>query len=317
MEVDMYLMKRLSPYLTVVSIIFSIPLLCIGAGSVDNVDISYIHFENGDKISGKIITENDKTVVIESNTLGTISLDRTHIASIISASKPPEESTEKAGTAKLWDNKISLGYSQSGGNTTKSSFSGSLLFHRKTIDDEFHLRATGSYGSSNKKMDSQKWDGLVRYAYSFYGKKLYYFYKFEIDHDYFANIDYRLVPSTGIGCWLSDKPDWKFLTELGLGFQNTNYRDDTSATNQMAAIPRLFLEKKLTDRIRFVQDLLLYSSLDYVGEYRLHSETSLINPLNDIFSVRLGFTYDYNSDPASSTTKKEDFQFITAIDCAF
>jgi len=92
---------------------------------------------------------------------------------------------------------------------------------------------------------------------------------------------------------------------------------DTSATNQMAAIPRLFLEKKLTDRIRFVQDLLLYTSLDYVGEYRLHSETSLINPLNDIFSVRLGFNYDYNSDPANSTTKKDDFRFITAIDCAF
>ena len=85
----------------------------------------------------------------------------------------------------------------------------------------------------------------------------------------------------------------------------------------MVAIPRLFLEKRLTDKIRFVQDLLLYSSLNYVGEYRLHSETSLINPLNDILSIRLGFIYDYNSDPASATTKKDDFQFITAIDCAF
>ena len=64
------------------------------------------------------------------------------------------------------------------------------------------------------------------------------------------------------------------------------------------------------------QDLTLYPSLGDTGEYRLHSETSLINPIDDRLSLRLSLIEDYNSNPAQDT-KKNDMQIISALTYSF
>ena len=69
-------------------------------------------------------------------------------------------------------------------------------------------------------MNAQRYDGMARYAFSF-GKHLawYNFYAFEAMHDRFANIDWRLTPSTGLGYWFADEAAWKATVELALDDQ--------------------------------------------------------------------------------------------------
>ena len=100
-----------------------------------------------------------------------------------------------------------MGYNKSSGNTQNSQLSMSLYANRKTDHDEFTIKGNSLYSSSNNNMDAQKWFASMRYAFSFRERKWYNFYKLESDHDKFANVDYRIVPSAGIGYWFSDRPD--------------------------------------------------------------------------------------------------------------
>ena len=89
-------------------------------------------------------------------------------------------------------------------------------------------------------MNAQRYDAMTRYAYSFGKKKKWYnFYKAEVNRDRFANIDVRLIPSTGVGYWFSDSPKWKLFTELGAGVEITDFRrGDEKRDIELVLIPR-------------------------------------------------------------------------------
>lgn len=217
---------------------------------------------------------------------------------------------------KLWQVKISAGYSESSGNTEKAEASLGVHANRKTQDNEFTVGGNAFYSSSDEKMDGQKWSGAVRYAFSFWERKWYNFYKLEGDHDRFANIDYRVIPSLGIGYWFSDTPDWKAMAEVGAGYEHTHFRDDTDDSNEAVLIPRAFLEKRLFGKSRIKEDVFFYPSLEDTDEYRIHSETTFTNPINEHLALSISVIDDYNSNPPKGI-KKNDIRVVTSLDYNF
>ncbi|MCQ9206059.1 MAG: DUF481 domain-containing protein [Omnitrophica bacterium] len=272
-----------------------------------------IHLKNGDTVSGEIIEQSDENISLKTEAMGTIIIKKDFVEYIGSAKKETLAQVEE----KLWQREVSLGYNASSGNTQNNQFSLKFSANRK-IDQvsEFTLKGDIYYSSSNGRMDAQKWQGTARYAFSFWESKWYNFYKIESDHDRFADINYRIVPSAGVGYWFSDQPDWKAMVELGMGLEYTNFKSDTKDNSAAILIPRAFFEKKLFADSRISQDIILYNSLEAIGEYRLHSETSLVNPINDKLSLRLSLIADYNSAPPEDT-KKRDVRFISALTYTF
>ena len=149
-----------------------------------------------------------------------------------------------------WKKEISVGYSKSTGNTQNKQLSASLSANRKTSYNEIALKGESLYTSSNNNMDTQKWYLMGRYAFSFWNKKWYNFYKLESDHDKFANINYRITPSTGVGYWFSDSEVWKAMVEVGVGSQHTNFRDSTKSTTDAVLVPRSFFEREFSRGFR-------------------------------------------------------------------
>jgi len=266
--------------------------------------------KNGDRISGQILNENDKTLLIKTEAMGEVSIDKEFLVA--------KKSEEKISTAedKLWSAELSLGYNKSGGNTQNSQMVNSLYVNRKTNHDEFTIKGNSYYSSTNKKMDTQNWYGMLRYAFSFGKKKWYKFYKLEGDHDKFSAIDYRLIPSIGIGYWFSDSENWKAMVEAGLGFEHTSYNDRTEDSNKIVLTPRVFLEKKIFKTATISQDITFYPSFENAGEFRLRSETALTNPINDKISLRLSFIDDYDSLPPKNT-KKNDTKILSSLVYSF
>jgi len=274
-----------------------------------------VYLKNGDRISGKVIEEQEESIVIETEAIGSIAINKKFVERIVASGKI-EETGVREEKDKLWQRKISVGYNKSSGNTQNKQVSTHLYAKRKTDYDEFTMKGEAYYSSSNERMDSQKWYGMGRYAFSFWDRKWYNFYKLEGDHDRFANIDYRVIPSTGIGYWLSDEPDWKAMVEMAIGFEHTNFRDASKSSNEAVLVPRGFLEKKFIGGLSLSQDIVLYLSLEDTGKYRLHSETVLTNPINDHLSWKISFIDDLNSDPTGSA-KKNDYRLISSLDYAF
>jgi len=281
--------------------------------SMEGIYAEEIYLKNGDRISGKIIEETATTMIIETQAMGKIFIDTDFVKKEENAKVEivQEESDIQ------WQRKITVGYSQTSGNTQASQGSSELSVSRKTKKDEWTGTLKAFISTSNEKMDAKKFYGMGRYAFSFRDElKWYNFYKFESEQDHFANIGYRFIPSAGIGYWLSDDEDWKLMTEGAVGFEHTNYRDGTKSDNGAILIPRGFLEKKLLGNLRFSEDITLYPSLSEGGEYRLHSETIFINPITDQVAWKVSFIDDYNSKP-SGNTKKNDFRLISSLDYSF
>lgn len=277
-----------------------------------NLYAEIILLNNGDRISGVIVAQDEDKLSIESEAMGVVSIKRSLVKSVENK-KETQESKEKESP---WKREVSAGYDKTGGNTQKSRLAMNLFVSRKTDKDEFTTKGDILYSTSNERMDSQKWYGMVRYAYSFWERKWYNFYKVEGDHDRFANIDYRLIPSTGVGYWFSDTDDWKAMVESGLGFEHTRFRDGTKDGNEPILIPRAFLQKRLFDHALISQEIILYPSLKNTGEYRLRSESALTNPINDKMSLKFSLIDDYNSTPASDI-KKNDWRLISSLVYSF
>jgi len=218
----------------------------------------------------------------------------------------------------IWQREISAGYDRTSGNTHASQLtvSGHINRNRKHID-EITLKGETYYSSSARKMNAQKWHGMGRYAFSFgQDKKWYNFYKLEGDHDRFANIDYRLIPASGLGYWFFDSAETKLLLELAVGLEHTDYRDQTKDTDEIVLIPRVFFEKTLFGKSKISQNVYAYPQVEDFNNYRLHSETTLTSPVTEGLSLRLSLIDDYNSNPPAAT-EKNDIRVVSSLAYSF
>ncbi|MBU1853161.1 MAG: DUF481 domain-containing protein [Candidatus Omnitrophica bacterium] len=281
--------------------------------SFENVSADEVIMINDDRLTGTIVEESQEGITIETEALGTLSINRKFVKQVVREEKAVEVVFEED---KVWEKEISIGYSKSSGNTQNRQLQSSLYANRKTAHDEFTVKGNSSYASSNKKMDTQKWSGSMRYAFSFWEKKWYDFYKLEGDHNRFADVDYRITPSIGIGYWFSDESDWKAMAEIGIGLEHTDFRGASEDSDEAVIIPRVFFEKRLFKQSRIREDIYIYPSLDDVEEFRLHSETVFENPINDKLSLRLSLIDDYDSDPANNA-KKNDTCFTSSLVYSF
>ncbi|MFC1646156.1 YdiY family protein [Candidatus Omnitrophota bacterium] len=272
-----------------------------------------IYLNNGDKISGVINEESAETLILESEAMGVITINKKHISRIEDEQAVAQVSQPAEAPEFPWERELSIGYLKSTGNTKKSELTSAFSVHRKRDIDETTLKAEAYYSSSDRKMDAKKWSLLGRYALSFgFENKSFNFYRLEVDHDRFANIKYRITPSLGVGHWFSDKPEWKLMAEIGFGVEHTKFRDETKENTEPILTPRVYLEKLVFDDSKFTQDIIMYPSLKELGEVRLHGETSFVNPINDKLSLKLSWINDYDTEPASGKTR-HDMRFTSSL----
>lgn len=268
-----------------------------------------VYLEGGDRYSGTIKEATGDTITLETPSAGTVTIQRKFVQRV----EPASALEAKKAEPKLWTGELAAGYSKSTGNTKNEQLDGRALLNRKTDRDETTFKAEAAYRSQNNKMDTQKYYGMARYAYNF-GREMkwYQFFKEELDHDRFADIELRSVTSTGLGYWFADGPDWKFLLEGGPGLEHTNYRSGQESTTEPIAIGRLFAEKRLFDKLKVAEDATVYPSLKDTGEYRLRSESTAEVPFGDKLAGRLSWINEYNSDPALGK-KKHDMRLVSSL----
>jgi putative salt-induced outer membrane protein len=261
-----------------------------------------VHLTNGDRYSGEIVSVTPDQITLRTDAAGQISLARKFVSRVEPASRLEEKAAAPAPAPSAWRGEASLGYAQTTGNTETSQADGRVAAARKQGPNEIQLKADASYSSRDKEMNSRKYYGMGRFAQDFGGARWYRFVKLEADHDRFANIGARFIPSLGVGYRLVDEADAKLYLEAGAGAEYTDYRDETDDSVEMVVVPRLYAEKKIGG-MTLSEDLTVYPSLTEAGEYRLRSDTSILVPFAERLSGRLSLIDDYNSNAPAGTEK--------------
>lgn len=216
---------------------------------------------------------------------------------------------------KKWEGKLTLGFNKANGNTNKTTFSSGAEIKRLLKDKELTFGGEALYSSSEDKMDAQKWMARTRYAYDF-GKNKRWFnsYQFSVEHDKFADINYRLLPQAGVGYWLSKTDDLKASLEGSLGYQITDYNNGED-TEEAVAIVRAFVDKRLIEKSRISEDFSVIPSLEGNG-MRIKSITTFTNPISDQLDFLVKYTVDHNTEPPVDT-KKTDTLLLAGITYTF
>jgi len=279
-------------------------------------DIFYL--KNGDRITGEVVSEDDKTISIETAATGPVTVKREFIKNIIKPEEGQSPKEDKKIAEVRWDRNVSAGYNVSSGNTKKSqAYISSHINRNRYHVDEWTLGGDLHYSSSEGKMDAQKWYSMGRYAFNFgRSKRWYNFYKIATDHDRFANIDYRLLPSAGVGYWFFDTPGFKTLIEVGLGWEHTDYRDNKKDKEEAVLTPRAFFEKQIFGNAKITENLILYPALEDFSQYRLRSETVFTISLNERLALDISLIDNYNSDPPEDI-KENDLDLISSLTYSF
>lgn len=278
-----------------------------------------VFLKNKDIITDELAGEDEEAILIETEAMGRVSINKKFVEAAVG--KPEEEKKSESGRRfgeAIWDRKVTAGYNALTGNTRTRQLSAGLFINRNRYHmDEVTAKGDIYYSSSDRKMNTQKWYGMGRYAFSFGKTRMWYnFYKVEAGHDRFADIDYRIVPTGGLGYWLYDLPRLKVMAEAGVGFEHTDYRSQTKDRNEAVLVPRAFLEKKLFANSKISQDIYFYNPVDDLSDYRLRSETVFTVSLNEKLSLRLSLTDDYNSKPPKDT-RKNDMRFVSGLAYSF
>jgi len=227
----------------------------------------------------------------------------------------PEARAE--GVLDGWTGDIFVGYTKTNGNTNKSTGSASAQAVKKFKRSQYTIKGNWLYSNTNDKMDGQKWDVLNRYTWDF-GKE-YRWYSFAqvlVDHDYFADIDYRVTPSAGVGYHILTGEDFIWDADAGVGYRITRYRINSAKDDEAPTmVAHTFLKKKIFDKAFLSEDLTVYPGFKADDGIVLHSETVFSNPLRDNLDFEIKYIIDHNTEPAGK--KKTDTQIIAGIKYKF
>ena len=211
----------------------------------------------------------------------------------------------------LWKQEVSFGYTQKTGNTQSSELISNYEGIKKADDSELTIKAGVLYSSVNKKMDGQKYNGSLRYAPELGDTDWFGFGKIEAEHDRFAGIDYRYLPSVGAGYWIAREEGWIASGEVGVGHEYVKYTDETDDDN-IVLIPRFYAEKAVFEKAKVSEELIFYPNLEDLKKYRIRSETRFTNSLSEALSLRVSFIDEFNTDPTGDS-KKNDTQLLLAL----
>jgi putative salt-induced outer membrane protein YdiY len=217
-----------------------------------------------------------------------------------------------------WTGDVFVGYNKATGNTQKASGNIAAQALKKFEHSQLQLKGNIIYSESNKEMDGQKWDALARYSSDFGADyKWYNFYQVYVDHDYFADIDYRVTPSVGLGYHIATTEDWVWDADAGIGYRITRYRLNTAADDEvLTAIVHTFMKKRVFEKAFLSEDLTVYPGLKSDSGVTVRSETVFSNPLQANLDLEIKYIIDYNSEPAAGM-KKTDTQTIVGIKYKF
>lgn len=280
-----------------------------------------IFMNNGDRLTGTVITSDTSVVKADIKGIGAISIDRGIVEKIVTDADLAKEALKKAEEEKKdgvdWSGELSAGFDRRRGNTSSTELFGEAKLAAETELSKYAAKGRLFYSEENRKMNAQKYKWSSRYDRRFRDmKKLYGYVTVESDRDRFANIKLRYTPGAGLGYHIAENERLKLQAETALAYTYTSYKDDTEVTHEFVLVPRAYGELKLIGDSKVTEDFTIYPSMTESGEYRWVSETVFHAPLNESVALKFHLIDEFNSNPGG-TAKKNDLRIISTIAYTF
>lgn len=218
-------------------------------------EVVVLHFLNGDRITGEVISEASGQIVIQTSTLGRITIPEVQVARREKLTAPPPPATTpkpaaatnapaakpattnqvaqaaavkppppKPPAPKRWFFEAQLGANMQFNQQDTEVFYGHFQtrYDRTPFRGLFDVKA--NHGTLNNVLSANNMDGLLRGEFDV-SKRVFFFNAMTAGYDELRKIDFRYDNSLGVGYKLIMRTNLTLNTDLGVNYQKQFFSD--------------------------------------------------------------------------------------------
>ncbi len=312
---------------------------------VFNVVASEITLKNGDRLTGKIVDENDEAIVIETEYAGKVTIARSHIEKVVHpdaklATKPapqavtaakvdspaaivPAALVEKNNSTRFvgglkriatgWEGNANVGFSYTSGNSNNITMTTGLRAVKANPQGGmliyFRSLWNNAHGTSTVITTQNAFWGGARYDRNL-SQRMFGFLSYDFERDKPRRLSFRSVAGGGLGhrTVKNDRTELEFLA--GLAWNRTWQAGADSDTPE--GLVGLNFKQKINHRFRVQNAFTYFQNVTDGHEYRVLFDTSLTADVTPRIGVYFAIGNRYNNDPLGNA-KKNDFLLTTGL----
>jgi putative salt-induced outer membrane protein YdiY len=302
-----------------------------------------VTLDNGDRLSGRLISLNGETLELATAYAGTLTVSRARLRQI---------STDEAVQVELGDGtrldgilkaegdqlvrlrigrlaetrplplsqvaainppdtqrttrraRLALGGSVASGNTDAHSLHLAGEAEARNDVQRTTLDAEINEASQDGVETASNWQLGMKYDY-FVAPQTYLYVNTRFEHDSQADLDLRSALGLGAGRQIVDRPDLSLAIEGGLSAVNEDYGSATDTRFPGARFALNYEQALWAERVRLFHNSNVLLSLESADNYLYRSRTGLRMPVNEHFGVGTQVNFDYDNVPAIGAEKTD------------
>jgi putative salt-induced outer membrane protein len=309
-------------------------------------------FNNGDKITGTVLSSDGTKLKLKSAVAGEISVDLKDVKSVTTdtpvqmrlkdksivrrnlapATQPHAvtadgrtigfDDIKRINTKQEWTGSILANGSLARGNTHTEDLGiaadATLRRDDEWHDDRFNLAAAYNFGKQKvngvNTTSADNWFAQAKYD-KFLTDKLYAYAMMRYDHDRLAFLNYRLAPGIGLGYQWIESPDFNLSTEAGVSYVYEDYSNDGNQ-DRVALRLAYHIDKKLNESVSVFHNLEWLPAFNDPADYNLNADAGIKAKLTGSLFSELKAVYQRDSTPAPGA-EKNDIRFILGVGWQF
>ena len=275
-----------------------------------------VTLENGDTLTGKIISRSSDNIVLSHPVLGEVTIPTSSIKApvehptskdkqTIAATKsaPADKSKAIADDSGIfnaawltdWKYRLEAGVSGSSGKSDNQKITIGFSADYEDHDKRWKHKTSYYRYESDGDLSDHSLVATLNRDFLVPGDPRFYFAGGQFDYDEFKDFDYRLSANGGLGYELYKSSTWRLLGRAGLGLNRTfgGTREETATEGLL----QLDSKWKINSHQTLDLSNILHPSLSDSGEYRNITTMDWKLKLDDDYGLGLvvGFANEYDS----------------------
>ena len=302
-------------------------------------------FNNGDRVTGKIVKVEGGKITIDSKLLGEVTADMKEVKTFstdqpivlrtkdgkkmsaqVAAGDSGKIRIEAAGASGAgvvpvgdikyvnfkedWTGSIVAGAMFARGNTFQDNANVSFDLTRRTEQDRWIFTGGYNFGRQRDPDDGSKTTTTDNWYATgeydyFLTERFFLFGNLRYEHDRIADLDIRLVPSVGIGYQWIDTADTKLDTRIGPAYVYEKFDDGDTSESFSAVLAYHFKKNLYGEKVSLFHDLEYYPSLEDLGDFLVVTDLGLRASLTARMFAEYKLEYRYDAEPAEGADKND------------
>ena len=209
-----------------------------------------------------------------------------------------------------WDGTFTLGLTATSGNVSSVLASAKVVAGKKMRWDQYNLEADGTYGEVDDVQSAQSAHGSAQANHVFIDDKWYGYGRGDATYDAIADIDYRLIGSTGAGYYFIKDKMTTLSSEVGPAIQYQRLAEE----NQSFPAARLAqnFERKIDNHARVWENVEFVPPITYPDAFLVNAQVGVETPLTPVLSLQTYVQDNYANVPAPGL-KNNDLKLISGV----